>query len=383
MPALRTRTRWATLVVFQSTFILIAGYITVTLVGVVCSIFLAVHALWHMHLPLSMKISRRAVLRQRLVVATACYTIGCVGVFCTAAAFGGDVPLWGNGICEVFFTLFYPFRICATVMVAALWVNSLSSRVLPVTSFATRLKAYAEKRQVFVKLALAVMVVMFGVGFFSWFSPREAMYVADTLSAIFEALTGFCIVFVASQTFAVIDRGRAQQSSDTARAFYRRSKHLLIWQVIALFSANVVYATTTYLIHFTFFGRHTAIIPVVVKFSNGMLWLCAVVHFARPDKSSRTRGSIVPCVVGSLSPRSRTRGSIVPYVVVSPGVVQSSIGSGTISVSFLFRAKQALNILSSWIKQKAGFDSHFDTWVTLRVQSRPENVLANVVVPTA
>ena len=39
------------------------------------------------------------------------------------------MPLWGNGLCEVFYTFFQPSRALAVMMVADLWVNALPSQV--------------------------------------------------------------------------------------------------------------------------------------------------------------------------------------------------------------------------------------------------------------
>lgn len=65
--------------------------------------------------------------------------------------------------------------------------NSITTQVLPPTSFAVRLEEFAETRHVFGTLGLAGMAIMFSVGLYSWFSPPEAMRLADLLSAFGEA----------------------------------------------------------------------------------------------------------------------------------------------------------------------------------------------------
>ena len=73
-----------------------------------------------------------------------------------------------------------PWRLCQTL--------NPTYKVLPPSSFATRLKEYSERKHVFVILGLAGMVVMLGFGVFSWLDPTEAMRLADLVSAFGEAL---------------------------------------------------------------------------------------------------------------------------------------------------------------------------------------------------
>lgn len=276
--------------------VLVAGYVFITFVGIACSLFLIWHALQHRHLPLSARTSHRALLRQRLTVSAGWYTVGCTAVFGTAASFGGNRPLWGGGICEAFFTVFYPFRVFAISMVAALWVNSIPTRALPAASYATRHKKYSETKQLYERLGLCSMAATGAAGIFSWHRPTEAMIVADAVSSFGEAVVGFCIVNVARQTMAAIDRRSAHRSSTTSAAFYSRAKQVIVGQVRALLSAGLIYVVATCMLHFTHFGKHTAILFVTVKFSDGMMWLCIVVHFARPEATARLalRGSLVP-----------------------------------------------------------------------------------------
>lgn len=147
--------------------VILAGYTFITVVGMVASLFLIWRALQHRHLPLSVKTSYRASLRQRLTVSTGWYTVGCTGVFGTATSFGGNRSLWGNGMCEVFYTVFYPSRVFAIAMVAALWVNSIPTRALPAASYATRHKTYSETRHRYEWLGLCSMAVTFAAGIFS------------------------------------------------------------------------------------------------------------------------------------------------------------------------------------------------------------------------
>eukprot|EP00903_Cladosiphon_okamuranus_P011389 g10732.t1 len=280
------------------------------------------HAKRHMHLPLSVKTSRRAVLRQRLTSSSSCYTIGCAAVFCVASFYGGNVPLWGNGVCEVFFTVFYPFRAFAVAMVAALWVNSLPSQVLSPTSFAARLKENTEARQVFGILGVVAMATMLAFGVVSWFDPPMGMKLADMVSAFGEALAGLCIMFVGTQTFVAI--GQHQQPSEASRAFYGRARRMLVIQMLALNLSTVVYLVATWVIHYTVFGRYTPLIPMVLRFLDGMLGLCTVVHFARPDRSTEAKrgqaaGSTIVVQV-EVPPRSASAAGnvVVPTTVSSP-----------------------------------------------------------------
>lgn len=61
---------------------------------------------------------------------------------------------------------------------------------------------------------------------------------------------------------------QAQQSSDASRAFYGKAKRMLAIQMLALNFATVVYLVSTWVIHFTEFGRYTALIPLVVRVSG-------------------------------------------------------------------------------------------------------------------
>lgn len=81
-----------------------------------------------------------------------------------------------------------------------------------------------------------------------------------------EAVVSICIVNVARQTMAAIDRGGTHRSSTTSAAFYSRAKQVIVRQVLALFFAGLVYLVATCMLHFTYFGKHTAILFVVTKF---------------------------------------------------------------------------------------------------------------------
>lgn len=295
--------------------VLLAGYVLIAVVGITCSLFLIWHGLQHRHLPLSARTTNRALLRQRLTVSAGWYTVGCAAIFGTAASFGGDRPLWGNGMCEVFFTVFYPFRVFAIAMVAALWVNSIPTRALPAASYATRHKKYSETKRLYERLGLCSMAATSAAGIFSWYRPTEAMIVADVVSSFGELVVGFCIVNVARQTTAAIDRRSAHRSSTTSAAFYSRAKQVIMGQVRALLAAALIYLVATCMLHFTRFGKQTAILFVAVKFSDGMLWLCIVVHFARPDASTRLK----------------SRGSLVPEMLSTPtrGIMGSLSGTGS------------------------------------------------------
>lgn len=50
------------------------------------------------------------------------------------------------------------------------------------------MKEFVETRHVFGALGLVGMAVMLFIGVYSWFSPAEAMRLADVLSAFGEAL---------------------------------------------------------------------------------------------------------------------------------------------------------------------------------------------------
>lgn len=293
--------------------VLLAGYILITVVGATCSLFLILHALRYRHLPLSVRASHRALLRQRLTVSAGWYTVGCTAIFGTAASFGGDRPLWGNGMCEVFFTVFYPFRVFAIAMVAALWVNSIPTRALPAASYATRHKKYSETKRLYERLGLCSMAATSAAGILSWYRPTEAMIVADVVSSFGEAVVLICIVNVARQTSAAIDRRSSHNSSQTSSAFYSRAKQAIVGQVRALLSAALIYVVATCMLHFTDFGKHTAILFLVIKFSDGMLWLCVVVHFARPEATARLalRGSLIPGMALTVPPSGTGSGTTV------------------------------------------------------------------------
>ena len=100
---------------------LLSGYIALTVAAAGSSVFLLWHVLNHMRLPLATKTSHRGLLRHHLTLSSAVFTVGCSLVFSVAAYFGGNKPLWGGGIGEIFLTVFHPFRAFATMMVAALW----------------------------------------------------------------------------------------------------------------------------------------------------------------------------------------------------------------------------------------------------------------------
>ena len=295
--------------------VLLAGYILVAVVGMVSSLFLIWHTLQHRHLPLSVRTSHRALLRQRLILSAGWYSVGCAAIFGTAASFGGNRSPWGNGICEAFYTFCYPSRVFAIAMVAALWVNSIPTSALPAASYATRHKKYSEKKQLYERLGLCSTAATFGAGVLSWFRPTEAMVVADVVSSFGEAVVGICIASVARQTISAIDRRSAHNSSSSSSAFYSRTKQVIVGQVRALLAAALIYVVATCMLHFSDFGKHTAILFMVVKFSDGMLWLCIVVHFARPAATSRFA----------------LRGSLVPDSLLTPtrGILSSLSGTGT------------------------------------------------------
>lgn len=61
-------------------------------------------------------------------------------------------------------------------------------KVLPPTSFASRLKEYSETRKVFGILGVLGMAIMLAFGMYSWFDPPAAVVLADIVSAFGEAL---------------------------------------------------------------------------------------------------------------------------------------------------------------------------------------------------
>ena len=275
--------------------VLVAGYMLITVVGTVAFLFLTWHALRHRHLPLSVRISHRASLRQRLTLSAALYTAGCAGVFGTAASFGGNRSPWGNGICEMFYSVFYPFRVFAVAMVAALWVNAIPTRALPKTSYATRHKQYSEANHLYERLGLFGMAVTSAAGVLSSAWPAQGIMVADMVSCFCEAAVSICIINVARQTILAIDSRGAQHSSPISMSFYSAARQAIMGKVLALLSVSLIYFVAACTLHFTYFGHHTPILFLVLKFLDGILWLCVVVHFARPGANARPlRGSLIP-----------------------------------------------------------------------------------------
>lgn len=280
--------------------VLVAGYSVLAGVGVLASLFLLLHAarLRRQSLSLRVKTSRRTGVRQRLVLSAGWYTVGCAAVFAAAACFRGSRTLWGDGVCEVFYTLFLPSRMVAIAMVAALWVNSIPVRSLPASSKASRHRKFSEDKRLYEKLGLCGFAATLAAGLLSWSRPSVSMVVANAVSSVGEVLVGVCIVSVARQTTRVIDGRLARSKSSTTTAFYAGAKRGIMVQARALLVAALVHLVATFMLHFTEFGRQTPILFLSLQFSDGMLWLCFVVHFAAGRDASaasvgrRTRGSV-------------------------------------------------------------------------------------------
>ncbi|CAM9700442.1 unnamed protein product [Ectocarpus sp. 6 AP-2014] len=188
--------------------------------------------------------------------------------------------------------------------VASLCVDSIPTLVLPITSCASKIKYICQTRKVFQKAALVGSSSMFCVGVFSWFNATNAMILAYTVSASGEAVVDCFLLFVATQTTVAINQRSAQQPSETAQAFYKKAKCMVTMQACGLCLSSLVYIAATYMVNFTYFGMHTAVLVYLVKFTVSMLWLCTAVHFTEPEQSRQVRRSLLPTISTPYSPFS-------------------------------------------------------------------------------